>query len=388
MTHDLNILNEQGVPDGPWMLQTPAATTLVLVGAADELMGIPEGLAAAIADCVGEAVDLDKPEATPSDVPWIATVHVPALPSPLLCWPEAEAAGDMGLPEGVEQRHGLVVQTLLHPGDPLTCLLNVARLLCLLDPAAPGLLDTDTGRWLDRDLLEREFLSDVLEPPEDMLWIVHGIQQDERMSVLTEGLSRCGRHELRIDDVPEDQLDAAADLVASVAALCLETPLPASGVQAEVGPDMHVLVESCPSGARLCSTSGGPPLDILQRLQSGQNSVYRTDRSAKRQRAYALATWEDFLDIAQQGEHACFVEVPFEDPTGKELRREHLWMEVTGVQDDVIMARPAHQAMLAQGLDTDEQAIHLDEVASWRVLMDDQAWGPELLGPLQARLMS
>ncbi len=388
MTAPLDILTND-LPAGPWILDTPTVATFVLVGASDELTGIPEGLAAAIADCIGEAVNLDKPEATPPDVPWIAAVHVPALPAPLLCWPEAQAVQGTGLPDNLTHTHGLIVQTLLHPRDPLTCLINVSRLLAMIDPAAPGVLDADTGRWLDRELLERDFLGDTHEPPEDMLWVVEAMTStDGACAVASRGLQRCGRAELHVHGVPCEHLDAAANLVASVAALSLETPLPDAGVIAEVGPGLHVQAAACEGGVKLVDQHQQPPLEVLQRLGEGVAGVYRTDRAARRQRALAHDTWADFLDIAASAQHECLVEVPFEDPTGEEHRREHLWMRVESIDGTAVHAKPVHEAMMATGVDGSTQRVEPGEVASWRVLIDEDVWGPERIDGLKERLQA
>jgi len=387
MTVELNIL-EGEAPSGPWMLAEPAVATFVLVGANEELMGIPEGLAAAIADCVGEAVDLDKPEATPPGVAWAAAIHVKALPAPLLCWPEAAAIDGTGLPENIEQRHGLVVQTLLHPQDPLTCLINVARLLAMIDPNAAGVLDWDTSRWLDRELLERDFLSDDTEPPEDVLWIVEAKHHETGLSVSSCGLARCGRMELHIEDVQETHVDAAADLVAALAALTLEVPLPPEGVSAEIGLGLHVQLRACEGGVTIIDANGDPPVDALQRLSEGNAAIYRTDRFARRHRAMAQATWSEFKHIALLGTYECLVEVPFEDPTGEEQRREHLWMRVSAVNDDTVTATPVHEASVATGVAVEAQTISPEEIASWRVIIDDEAWGPEQVATLLERITS
>lgn len=381
---ELDIL--KGAPDGRWMLDVPVATTLVLVGADDELTGIAQGLAAALADVVGEAVDLDRPEATPPEVSWIAALHVPGMPAPLLCWPEVEAVDGTGLPDDLEHRHGLVVQTLLHPGDPLTCLINLVRLLATADPNAPGLLDAETGRWLDRTVLERDFLGEAIEPAEDALWVVEATGPSETRTLRSRGLARCGRHELQIGPVQDVHVDAAADLIASVAALSLETPLPDEGVPAQVGPGLQVHLSEVEGGGALVDAGGRVPFEVLQRLTEGVAAVYRTDRSARRGRALANATWRSFLEFASTDTHECLVEVPFEDPEGESPRREHVWMRVASVIESAVLAEPVHEPMLAAGIDMVEQRITADEVASWRVMIDGHAWGPEQIDALRGRL--
>jgi hypothetical protein len=145
--------------------------------------------------------------------------------------------------------------------------------------------------------------------------------------------------------------------------------------------------------ATLVDAHGETPTEVLQRLTDGAAAMYRTDRSARRTRSLARTTWLEFLAIAQRGQQECLVEVPFEDPNGEEQRREHIWMRVEDVQQNAVIATPVHAPLVAVGVDMGQQRIEAKEVASWRVMVQNDAtdaephaWGPEQLGYLKEAL--
>ncbi|MDP6986992.1 MAG: hypothetical protein QGG74_03000 [Phycisphaerales bacterium] len=386
--------NQHDLPEGPWVLEMPAPVVLVLVGVSADLTESPETLAASVAGAIGADVDVSIPDDIPEGVAWLASLHIEGLPMPLLCWPEPAAASGTGLPDAIAERPGLVVQSLLHPGDPLTCFANMLRLLTMLDPTAAGVLDADTGRWLERALLEEEILHSDIEPRDDLLWIVEVTSDDESHSLQTSGLARCGRREMRIDAIESSLVDSAADLLASTASLVLETPLPECGSHIEIGPGLHLLIagdvdqEDVP--LQLEAERGGePPRDVLRRLCDGAAAVYRSERATDRHRAIAVHTWSEFLELYDRLIAAgaeCFVEVPWEDASGDETVREHLWMTITSCVNDGVMAAPAHDGSLVRGIPTKPTQVTRDEICSWRVILTESSWGPEQLHLLVAHL--
>ncbi|HCA38891.1 MAG TPA: hypothetical protein DEO92_04345, partial [Phycisphaerales bacterium] len=207
--------NQHELPEGPWILEMPDPVVLVLVGVSEALLESPQALATAAADAIGEEVELSIPDDEPDGVAWLAGLHVDGLPVPLLCWPEPAAAAGIGLPDDIADRPGLVVQSLLHPGDPLTCFSNMLRLLATLDPTAAGILDADTGRWLEQPVLIDDLLNNPIDPRDDLLWIVEVTSDDGEHSLQTTGLTRCGHREMCIDAIEPSLVDAAADLLAS-----------------------------------------------------------------------------------------------------------------------------------------------------------------------------
>ncbi|MBT4767433.1 MAG: hypothetical protein HOO04_03640 [Phycisphaerae bacterium] len=382
--------DQHELPEGPWILEMPEPVVLVLVGVSDALTESPQALASRIADTIGVDVDLGIPDEKPDDVAWLASLQIDGLPVPLLCWPELAAASGTGLPEDIAERPGLVIQSLLHPGDPLTCFANMLRLLTMIDESAAGVLDADTGRWLSRDVLEEQILQSDIDPRDDLLWVVEVSSDEDEHTLRTTGLTRCGRREMSIDVIDSSLVDAAADLLASTASLVLETSLPTSGSTIEVGPGLHLRV----SGDVDCDESpvvleaehgGEPPYEVLRRLSDDTAAVYRSERSTARHRSLAVHTWATFTDLYERlcaAGAECYVEVPWEDASGEEVVREHLWMEVTACVDGCIMAVPAHDGSLVQGLPTEPSPVSADEICSWRVLLTETAWGPEQIDML------
>ena len=385
----------QDLPEGPWMLGQPQPISLVLAGVSGAIIARAETLAQCLADITGDSVDLATDIEPPDDVLWLASLTIEGLPSPLLCWPEETATAGTGLPEHFVNRPGLIVQSLLHPVDPLTGLANLLRLLTLIDPDAGGVLDADTGRWLDHDMLTEHLIESQIEPREDLLWIVSAIEEESgHHRVVTTGLDRCGRRELALETVPDGDVDAAAELLATVAALTLETPLPPTGSTIEIGPGLHLGVsgdeddETSPVILHAADGSG-PPIEVLGRLRDDVAAIYQTERATERQRALAVNTWDRFLSIhaaVVAGGGMCYVEVPWEQADGEEARREHLWMEVESQDGSHVMAIPAHDSVLIEGMPSEATKVEVDEICSWRVVLDDQPWGPEELNLLISQL--
>lgn len=388
--------DQHELPEGPWILEMPEPVVLVLVGVADDLIESPQALATRVADAIGADVDLGIPDEKPDDVAWLASLQVDGLPVPLLCWPEPAAASGTGLPEEIAEQPGLVVQSLLHPGDPLTCFANMLRLLTMIDKSAAGVLDADTGRWLSRDMLEEQLVQSDIDPRDDLLWVVEVVSDEDEHTLRTTGLARCGRREMSIDIIDADLVDAAADLLASTASLVLETSLPAPGSTIEVGSGLHLYV----SGDLDCEESpvaleaehgGEPPHHVLRQLRDDTAAVYRSERSTARHRSLAVHTWDKFIALYDRlcaAGAECFVEVPWEDASGDEVVREHMWMEVTSCVDGDVLATPAHDGALVEDLPSEPSKVTIDEICSWRVLLTETAWGPEQLDMLIEHLES
>ena len=384
----------QDLPEGTWMLEQPQPIFLILAGVSTAIIENAESLAQHLADITGDNVDLATDTDPPDDVAWLASITIAGLPAPLLCWPEETATAGTGLPEHIVNRPGLIVQSLLHPADPLTCLTNLLRLLTLLDPDAGGVLDADTGRWLDHDMLTEHLIESQIEPREDLLWIVSAVEEESGHQVVTTGMGRCGRRELALETVPDEDVDTAAELLATVAALTLETPLPPTGSTIEIGPGLHLGVsgdtddETSPVILHAADGSG-PPIEVLRQLRDDVAAIYQTERATDRQRALAVDTWDRFLSIhaaVVAGGGVCYVEVPWEQADGEETRREHLWMEVESQTGSYVMAIPAHDSVLIEGMPSETTKVEVDEICSWRVVLDDQPWGPEELNLLISQL--
>ena len=374
-----------------WQLDEPAVTTLIVLSPPAQLLESPQQLGRAIADAIGRDVELSTPDELPEDVPWMAIMHIEDLAAPLMCWPEPQAAEGTGLEEELAHPHGLLVQTLLHPADPLTSMANLLRLLTISAPDTAGVLDADTGRWLPRALLHEQLVSTDIDPSEELLWIVEATSDDTSHHLQTCGLKRCGHRELALNDISSELVDPAADLLASLAALVLETPLPAAGA-IEVGPDLHLGVHGTPDqeDAMVKLTHAehkGPPEEVLQQLAEDVTAVYRSQRSGLRQTAMAVATWDKLLELyplLTKADATCYLEVPFEDDSGQDDRRVHLWMEVVEQRDLCFMAIPAHEAGPWEDMSDTPIQIEATEICSWRVVHNEVAYGPEQCDELMA----
>ena len=80
---------------------------------------------------------------------------------------------------------------------------------------------------MERASLVDSFLGEGVEPPDRMLWVTEAVEnKSESWIIQSRGLHRCGRAEIAVADVPQDQHQQALQLVDGLASLSLEQPLP------------------------------------------------------------------------------------------------------------------------------------------------------------------
>jgi hypothetical protein len=373
------------LPQGPWILETPAPATVILAAVSSAVIESPAAVAQAVANVTGADVDLEVQTDDIGDAPWVAVISIPQLPVPLVCHPEVAPLEGSGLPEPAVSGAGLVIQTLLHPADPLTAFANLLRLATVLDPSSPGVLDADTGRWFDRPVLVDQLLDTDADPREDILWVVTGVHADTGHEVCTSGLSRSGRREIAMTGLDQETVETAADMLGLIAALTLESSLPEAGQCIEIGPGLVLRVTGDADDERTPALleradGDGPPVDVISALSTGTAAVYSTDRATARQHALTSETWGRFLDLVEPAMAAggtCYVEVPWECVTGEDDRREHIWMEVVSRCDQHVLASPAHEGELVPELPDEPGRIEAGDVCSWRVILDEEIWTPE-----------
>ncbi len=388
------MFDPETLPEGPWILTSPAPTTVIVAAAAASVIESPTALAQCVANVTGSDVDLEVQTEDIGDAPWAAIVTIPELPVPLVCHPEPEPLKGSELPEKAESGPGLIVQTLLHPGDPLTSFANLLRLVTVLDPSAAGILDADTGRWFDRQTLADQLLDNTSDPSEDILWVVTGVRTESGHEMSTSGLTRCGRRELAVADISEDAVETAAEMLGLIAALTLESSLPEAGHDIEIGPGLVLRVcgdvDDDESPVLLEQAEGtGPPMDVLAALSSGTAAVYSTDRATARQQALTERTWDRFLDAVEPAMAAggtCYVEVPWECVAGDDDRCEHLWMEVVSRSERHVLAAPAHEGALVPEVPDQPGRIEVGDVSSWRIIIGEHIWTPEHIDQLYEHL--
>jgi hypothetical protein len=61
-------------------------------------------------------------------------------------------------------------------------------------------------------------------------------------------------------------------------------------------------------------------------------------------------------------------------------------MEVESQDASSVMAIPAHESLLIEGVPSEVTKVEVNEICSWRVVLNDQPWGPEELKLLLSEL--
>src|SRR5262245_18083674 len=101
----------------------------------------------------------------------------------------------------------------------------------------PAVLDNNCTRWHPGETIRRDFIDNAVEPPVDVLWVIHAVTPAAEGGAWlhTHGLWRCGVPELEMLDVPARDASRAAELLSAIASRLLEEPLPAPGEPFRVG---------------------------------------------------------------------------------------------------------------------------------------------------------
>ena len=410
MGNDFNILDFAGLGnDKPWELQEPSPTDLRTVIEGGTPCSIEE-LGTYIASFVGKSIMVEEIEPPDSDVPWTLRVRVDGLPTDCLFWVEPlhEATKQAC---AVEAGWVLALQTQLHPDDPLTHFSNIMRLLSGISLPIHSICDIPTGRWFPKDSIEKVFLQDGIEPPEEVLWITRLIEapedgdpEDRWAWISTHGLTRCSRAELEMFGVPALLSTDAVNLIDGLAALTLETALPPAGQPIALGSTLLISLMKCNHALELLE-DGMPgledhltpsvavvspdgtkifPENALQTLHEGETAMMKTLRSTNRQSLLARKDWGVFIHAVQQignSEHAtCLVQVPWANNEDPNAPREYLWFKVVGVNSDTLIGELAHRPALVTSLEEGHREEIMQEDASDWVVMTPV--GP--LGPCDA----
>ncbi|MGY8753772.1 MAG: DUF4026 domain-containing protein, partial [Phycisphaerales bacterium] len=373
MINNFNIIDFAGLSDEqPWELDQPTPTDLRAVIPGTDLPAV-EKITQALATFLGVAIEAESIEPPSNDIPWATRVRIDGLPTDCILWVEqlddktSEAAR-------VKDGYVLALQTVLHSGDPLTHFSNVMRLLAGADLGIHSICDLPTGRWFPRDILDRVFVQDEVEPPQEILWITRLAEapqdkepEDRWAWVSTHGLTRCGRVELEMFGVCAIYASEAVQIVDGLAALTLEQSLPPAGQPLSIGSNLLVSLMTCndaldmlteempgledrntPSVA-ICSSDGTlvHPYDALITLRQGSTAVLKTLRATERSAKIAQDKWELLLQTATQigkNEHAgCLVQVPWAQADDEEAPREYLWFRIVEVNGEEVVGELAHK---------------------------------------------
>ena len=310
----------------PWQLAAPLPTDIRAVVRSQEQPTVVQ-VGKALATFVGESIEAEEIEPPDSDIDWAMRVKVVGLPSDMLVWVEQLNQASCQA-SGVHDGWIIAAQTILHSGDPLTHFSNLLRLFAGSDLHVESICDIATGRWFPRDILDKLFVRDSAQPPEEVLWITRVVEApedsepEERWAwVTTHGLARCGRVELEMLGVSAIVTSEAVHVIDGLAALTLESPLPAAGQVISIGPDIlisliHIddavamlenqmpgsLTRTVPSVA-ITSPNGSSlyPIEALNAIRQGNTAVAKTARFTKKQAILARETWKLLLDAAEHG---------------------------------------------------------------------------------------
>lgn len=379
----------------------PPETTLLLAPIPGDMQPDLETTLQAIADFTGLEFGVRTAPPGEIDAAWACMLEIDGLPHPLVIWCDqsgelTEAALEV---TGIECTWVIGIETMLSSDDPLTSYINIVRLAGGSLEDAPALLDSASGHWIERELINATFLEDGIEPPEDVLWRVEVLADEDRpgegLRVQTRGLDRCGRAELELHDVPEESMAAAIGFTGDLAALSLELSFPGEEGCLEIGPGLHValvLVDDedepgeSPSLRAMVLDHGsdgniGYPVNVLHALMQDDVALYRTERRTLQQTSRAQATWPDFIAaccLAEEQSIECLVQVPFEQSEGEDDRREHLWLQVTAVHDMQVEARLVHAPRLVEGIEIGwTTSVSAEEVSGWLIRSGDGIILPE-----------
>ena len=407
MTNNFNILEFSGLSDErPWELEQPTPTDLRAIISGEEMPSL-EKVTQEIATFVGETIEAE-PVSPPSDeIPWAVRVRVNGLPTDIILWVEPLNKTAM---EAAELDSGctLALQTILHPADPLTHFANLMRMLAGADLNIHSICDLPTGRWFPHDILEQVFVSDEIEPPEEILWITRLVEapedsepEDRWAWASTHGLNRCGRVELELFGVPAVYTSESVHIVDGLAALTLETSLPPTGQPISLGSDLLVSLMPCdkaismlkddmpgredrnvPTVAIVSSDATSVyPKDAIETLHLGETAVVKTMRSTERSAKLAQDKWNLLLKASGQigeSEHAgCLVQVPWAHVDAEDSPREYLWFRVLEVRGEEVVGELAHQPSIVTTLaEGQKETITVNDITDWVLMTPVGPMGP------------
>lgn len=420
-----------------WALPEIEPTNLLALWPDDQAPCADEIVRAFAARAGGDVEVLEELESDPLRLTWAIALRVPGREEPLVAWTEPAHPLDPEEREalGVRDCRWIVgVETRLDRADPLTSFVDLVRLLAGSLADAPAVLDVNTARWFKREELEETFGNDEVEPPVDVLWVIHGVapagdgdgEGDAAQGGVwlhTHGLWRCGAPELEMLEVPVDRADCAAELIGDVAGLLLERTPPEPGEPFEIGTDLRVVLQPWQEVARFVD-DGAPggeadrrdedehahvgvraaicaerpagrmraiwvwPEEVVRRLAEDEAGVYMTRRATERQGrlaragwcqlAMAFATWSrrrtelnGLADSVLFGVKAGFA--MDHDPTS----REHLWFEVLAFDGDRVHAALVNQPLQVKRIERGAEIwVDRADVSDWIVRTPCGCFGP------------
>jgi len=334
------------VPEGgAWTMTEVEPTNLIVLWAGHEAPTMVEVTSLIGSVIEGEVAQVDEIESDDPDIRWSTVIRIGERETPVILWCESFK------PESVEDeeidvsdvRWVIGFETLLNPDDPIADFSALLRMVTRAFDDSPAALDVNTARWLPRRVLHGFFAESELDPPADLLWIIHGVQSgggphgdhDDSESggvwLHTHGLWRCGMAELEMLDVPPEYAEEAGGLINAIAELAFENDLPEPGDRFSPGPDIELalqpwevaakyLAEGTPGRAvdrehddpHFTAAHGGVravicdpkprgeyrkiwtwPRDALERLRAGEAVLFSSMRATMRQADLAQSNWPE-----------------------------------------------------------------------------------------------
>ena len=409
----------------PWALPEPEPTTLIGLWPHAQPPRMTE-VRAALRRFIGDDVTVgDEPPAADDSVLWTAVFELPGLPHPVIIWSEPAKPippGELDNPQAEACKWVLGATAVMDGDDPLSSYTSLVRAVAGSFKDIPAILDVNCTRWHLRHDINRLFLCDDIEPPAEVLWIIHVVQKSAEINtgwLHTHGLWRCGRPELELLQIPGEHIGPACELLGTIAELSLDEPLPEPGEPLEVGRELAVTLQPWREAAKfldhdtpgsiaarqadaddphqgiravICeSRSPGTrratrlwPKDIVLKVQRHEAALYRSQRATDRQAALAQGTWSQLI--------AAFSSVPDRTPPGwsflikagfadEDLNpptREHLWFDLLRVDGDRAECRLINQPATVPRLNQGD-AIWIDAaiVTDWRVCTPSGDFGPD-----------
>ncbi|MCZ6734824.1 MAG: DUF4026 domain-containing protein [Planctomycetota bacterium] len=409
----------------PWALPEPEPTTLIGLWPHAQPPRMTE-VRAALRRFIGDDVTVgDEPPAADDSVLWTAVFELPGLPHPVIIWSEPAKPlppGELDDPQAEACKWVLGAETVLDGNDTLSSYTRLVRAVAGSFQDIPAILDVNCTRWHLRHDINRLFLCDEIEPPAEVLWIIHVVQKPAETGTAwlhTHGLWRCGRPELELLQIPGECIGPTCELLSTIAELSLDEPLPEPGEPLEVGRELAVTLQPWREAAKfldhdipgsitsrqadaddphqgiravICeSRSPGTrratrlwPKDIVLKVQRHEAALYRSQRATDRQAALAQGTWSQLI--------AAFSSVPGKTPPGwsvlikagftdeglEPTNREHLWFELLRVDGERAEGRLINQPATVPRLNEGD-AIWIDAaiVTDWRVCTPIGDFGPD-----------
>ncbi|MEM7227853.1 MAG: DUF4026 domain-containing protein [Planctomycetota bacterium] len=417
--------------DRIWQLPAQEPTNLIAFWPHDEPPTQTEIVAALGSHLDGEIEIVEEvdPEER-GDMPWAVVLGSAIAPRGAVFWtePARPNADDDPAVHGCGWVVGM--ETMLDADDPLTNFIEHVRWLAESIPEAPAILDVNATTWHHRQTLNEVFLSDEIEPPASVLWVIHAVSADEEDDnhgtawLHTHGLWRCGVAEMEMLEVPASHANEAAMLLNRVAALMLEETVPAPGTPYEIGTDLFVtfqpwqtvvpyLDENIPGSASdreetddnahtgiravICAVEPKGqykkiwvwPESVVESLASDEAAVYITRRETERQARIAQATWPQLatafaslgpIAFAEGDERqiAFLLKSGFALSDEPDADREHLWFEVKTFKGDEAEATLINDPLLILTMRRgDQMRIERDAVSDWQVITREQTMHPD-----------